>query len=189
MVNLWNLNFYFWKNAIVMQFSWKYIETEVKVKLVTWREQRIWHVITIFHRLFANLTKTLSRFKNRFFHFYMMNHHSIILSLSVGQQNMRVSRRIVLPLLTKALYKFGYFEGIFQKAKLALLLFNRVVLFRFCMIADLYWKMHDILTDNFSFENSCPSYDLKIFLYLSSLIWRVFLCIRFLGELYRRRDP
>jgi hypothetical protein len=52
----------------------------------------------------------------------------IILSLSVVQQYMRVTRRIVLPLLTKALYKFGCFEGILQKAKLTLLLFYRVAL-------------------------------------------------------------
>ena len=41
---------------------------------------------------------------------------------SVVQQNMRVARQIVLPLLIKALYKFGFFEGILQKAKFALLL-------------------------------------------------------------------
>ena len=39
---------------------------------------------------------------------------NIILSLSVVQQNMRL---IVLPLLSKALYKFGCFEGILRKAK------------------------------------------------------------------------
>ena len=39
--------------------------------------------------------------------------------LGVIQQN---SRRIVLPLLTKALYKIGCFNGIFQKAKVAPLL-------------------------------------------------------------------
>ena len=57
----------------------------------------------------------------------------IILCLSVVLQNMRVTRRIVLPLLTKALYKFGCFKGILQKAKLALLLFYWVALTRFCM--------------------------------------------------------
>ena len=36
----------------------------------------------------------------------------ILLSLSVVQRNMRVTRRIVLPLLTKALYGFVCFEGI-----------------------------------------------------------------------------
>jgi hypothetical protein len=40
-------------------------------------------------------------------------------------QNMSkiITRRIVLPLLTKALYEFVCFEGSFQKAKLALLFF------------------------------------------------------------------
>ena len=47
----------------------------------------------------------------------------IILCLSAVQQNMKVARRIGLPLFTKALYEFGCFKGIFQKAKLALLLF------------------------------------------------------------------
>ena len=59
----------------------------------------------------------------------------IILSLSVVQQNIRVTRRIVLPLLTKALYKFGCFEGILQKVKLALLLF--------------YWVWHDFAWSTF----------------------------------------
>ena len=35
----------------------------MKVKLIKWREQRIWHVITIFSRLFVNFTKTLPLFK------------------------------------------------------------------------------------------------------------------------------
>ena len=48
---------------------------------------------------------------------------NIFLSLSVVQQNMRVTRQIVFPLLTKVLYKFGCFEGILQKARLALLIF------------------------------------------------------------------
>jgi hypothetical protein len=44
--------------------------------------------------------------------------------LSVVQQNMRVTRQIiVLPLLTKALHKFGCFEGMLQKTKFATLLF------------------------------------------------------------------
>ena len=43
--------------------------------------------------------------------------------LSVVQQNMRVTGQNCLPLLTKALKKFDCFEGILQKAKLALLLF------------------------------------------------------------------
>ena len=55
----------------------------------------------------------------------------IILCLSVVQQNMRVTSWIVSPLLTKALYKFGCFKGIFQKAKLALLLFYWVTLTQF----------------------------------------------------------
>ena len=36
----------------------------------------------------------------------------IILYLSVVQKNMRVTRQIVLPFLTKALYEFGCFKGI-----------------------------------------------------------------------------
>ena len=36
--------------------------------------------------------------------------HNIILCLSVVQQNMRVTRRIVVTLLTKALYGFGFFK-------------------------------------------------------------------------------
>ena len=63
MVKLLNSNFYVLENVIVMQFSRKYIETEVKVKLIKWREQRIWHVITIFPWLLVDLTKTLSFFK------------------------------------------------------------------------------------------------------------------------------
>ena len=59
---------------------------------------------------------------------------SIILCLSVVQQNMRVTRWIVLPLLTKALYEFGCFKEILQKANLALLLFYCVSLTRFCMV-------------------------------------------------------
>jgi hypothetical protein len=47
----------------------------------------------------------------------------LILSFSVFLKNMRVTRWIVLPLLAKTLCKFGCFEGILQKAKLALLLF------------------------------------------------------------------
>ena len=39
----------------------------------------------------------------------------IILCLSVVQQNMRITRQIVLPLLTKALYKFGCFKGFCKK--------------------------------------------------------------------------
>jgi hypothetical protein len=42
--------------------------------------------------------------------------------LSVVQQNMRVTRRI-LTLLTKVLYKFGCFKRILKKSKLALVLF------------------------------------------------------------------
>ena len=38
-------------------------------------------------------------------------------SVIVIQQIMRVTTRIVLPLLIKALYKFGCFEGILQRAK------------------------------------------------------------------------
>ena len=57
----------------------------------------------------------------------------------VFQQNMRVTRQIVLPLLTKALYKFGCFKGILQKAKLALLLFYWVAQTRFCM-----WQKHKL---------------------------------------------
>ena len=45
-----------------------------------------------------------------------------ILCLSVVQQNMRVTGQSVLPLVTKALYKFGCFKRILQKAKLPLLL-------------------------------------------------------------------
>ena len=75
----------------------------------------------------------------------------IILSLSVVQQKMRVTRRIVLPLLTKSLYKFGYFEGILQKAKLALLLFYWVALTRFCMIAfSSKISLNRFITANFS---------------------------------------
>jgi hypothetical protein len=48
---------------------------------------------------------------------------STVSFFSLVPQNMRVTRRIVLPLLTKALYKFGCSEGILQKAILALLLF------------------------------------------------------------------
>ena len=59
---------------------------------------------------------------------------NIILRLSVAQQNMRVTRQIVLPFLKRALYEFGCFKGILQKDKLALLLFYRVALTRFCMI-------------------------------------------------------
>ena len=51
---------------------------------------------------------------------YLMNVVNVILCLSVVQQNMRVTRWIVLPLLTKALYVFGCLEGILQKAKLLL---------------------------------------------------------------------
>ena len=71
---------------------------------------------------------------------------AIILCLSVVQQNMRVTRWIVLPLLTKALYEFGCFEGIFQKAKLALLLFYWDALTRFGMkMASLPIYFHDII--------------------------------------------
>jgi hypothetical protein len=44
------------------------------------------------------------------------------LRVIVIQKIMRVTRQIVLPLLTKALYKFGFSEEILQKAKFALLL-------------------------------------------------------------------
>ena len=50
-----------------------------------------------------------------------------IQSFSVVQQNMRVTRRIVLPLLTKVVC----FEGILQKDKFALLLFYWVTLIHF----------------------------------------------------------
>ena len=39
------------------------------------------------------------------------------LSVNVIQQSMRVARRIVLPLLTKAHNEFGFFEGIVRSAK------------------------------------------------------------------------
>ena len=45
-----------------------------------------------------------------FINFHVESLASIILCLSVVQQNMRVTRRIVMPLLTKALYEFGCFE-------------------------------------------------------------------------------
>ena len=38
-------------------------------------------------------------------------------SVVVIRPNMRVTRQIVLPLLTNALYTFGCFEGIFQKSQ------------------------------------------------------------------------
>jgi hypothetical protein len=50
---------------------------------------------------------------------------------SVVQQNIRVTKRIVLPLLIKALYKFGFFEGILKKSKFAPLLIYWVTLIHF----------------------------------------------------------
>ena len=47
---------------------------------------------------------------------------STLLGFIGVQKNMRVTRRIVLPLLTKVLYEFGCFEGILLKAKFALVL-------------------------------------------------------------------
>ena len=49
-------------------------------------------------------------------------------SVIVIQQIMRVTRWIVLPLLTKALQEFGCFEGILQRAKFALLSFPDTIL-------------------------------------------------------------
>jgi hypothetical protein len=53
---------------------------------------------------------------------------------------MRVTRWIVLPLLTKALYMFGWFKGILKK-KFALLLFHGVALTRFCMVVCKVFKI------------------------------------------------
>ena len=53
------------------------------------------------------------------------------------------TRWIVLPLLTKALYEFGFFEGIFQKAKFALLLFYWVSLIYFFMMMFYYLSVHN----------------------------------------------
>ena len=52
-------------------------------------------------------------------HTYVLLIKSPSVGVGVMQQNSRVTRRIVLPLLTKALYKIGCFNGIFQKAKVA----------------------------------------------------------------------
>ena len=68
------------------------------------------------------------------FCYFQINPISKSPSVIVIQQNMRVTRQIVLPLLTKALYEFGCFKGILQKAKLALLIFYWVALTRFCMM-------------------------------------------------------
>jgi hypothetical protein len=53
-----------------------------------------------------------------------------------------------LTLHTKELYVFGCFEGILQKAKLALLLFYGVALTRFCIIASFLYHF-SISSENF----------------------------------------
>ena len=70
---------------------------------------------------------------------------TIILCLNVVQQNMRVTRRIVLTLLTKELYKFGCFkERVWSFLKFwifATLLFYWVALRQFCMIKTSFAKL------------------------------------------------
>ena len=67
------------------------------------------------------------------------NIFNIIPSVIFIQQIMRVTRWIVLPLPIKALYKFGCFEGILQRAKFAMLLIYWVSLTRFCMIFNMFY--------------------------------------------------
>ena len=55
----------------------------------------------------------------------------MFLFYKVVQQNMRVTKRIFSPLLTKSLYEFGCFEEILQKANFAPLLFYWVTLIHF----------------------------------------------------------
>ena len=92
---------------------------------------------------------------------------------------MRVTRQIVLPLLTKLLYEFGCFKGILQKAKLALLLFYWVALTRFCMLMDSSVKISKCnygidCSDNFDLKSQTHLNKTKMFKSIKPII--VFNC-------------
>ena len=97
--------------------------------------KKFWR-INLTKTIFCKIVRSLKFVSNTRLNLWQKCTLSIILCLSVVHQNMRFTRRIVLPLLTKALLEFGCFEEILQEAKLALLLFYWVALTQFCMLSN-----------------------------------------------------